>query len=166
MNERIKLLLTVALLFGVIGLIFYSTSQPYSNQDIRPTLNKLPIHWLEDTFLNKISFTYGYQERSIEANGVAGFLEFFIRKGSHLTVFALVGFLATRLLAFFVRVRVAAQITFFTVLIYASIDETRQYFSAERQGLIGDVVIDTIGGLIGILLMVWWLSRKKRVRSS
>lgn len=60
----------------------------------------------------------------------------------------------------------AALITFFTVLIYASIDETRQYFSAERQGLIGDVVIDTVGGLIGILFMVWWLSRKKRKRSS
>ena len=116
--------------------------------------------------MNKISFTYGYQTRSIEANGVAGFVEFFIRKASHLSVFAVVGFLATRLLAFFVRTRTAAAITFFSVLMYASIDETRQYFSAERQGLIGDVIIDTVGGSIGILLMVWWLKQKKRKRSA
>ena len=161
-----KLYITAALLVGVISLIFYSTSQPYSNQDIRPTLNKLPIHWLENTFVNKISFTYGYQTRSIETNGVAGFVEFFIRKASHLSVFAVVGFLATRLLAFFVRTRTAAAITFFSVLMYASIDETRQYFSAERQGLIGDVIIDTVGGSIGILLMVWWLKQKKRKRSA
>ncbi|MDQ0206925.1 VanZ family protein [Alkalicoccobacillus murimartini] len=162
LQEKTKLYITAALLVGIIGLIFYSTSQPYSNQDIRPVLNKMPIYWLENTFVNDISFTYGYQVRSIEANGVAGFLEFFIRKASHLSIFAVVGFLATRLLAFYVRVRTAALITFFTVLIYACIDETRQYFSAGRQGLIGDVIIDTVGGTIGIIAMVLWLKRKKR----
>ncbi|TSB48490.1 VanZ family protein [Alkalicoccobacillus porphyridii] len=165
------MLLTTALLLGVIGLIFYSTSQPYSHQDLRPTLNKLPIHWLENTFLSRISFTYGGYERSIEASGVAGFLEFFIRKASHLTVFAAIGFLATRLLAFFVSVRWAALITLITVFTYACIDELRQYFSEDRQGLIGDVIIDTVGGAIGILFMVGWLSwrsnrRKKRIRNN
>lgn len=164
LQEKTKMYLTIALLVGVIGLIFYSTSQPYSNQDLRPTLDKLPIHWLEDTFLSRISFVYGGYERSMAANGVAGFLEFFIRKASHLTVFAAIGFLGTRMLAFFVRVRWAALITLVTVFTYACLDELRQYFSDDRQGLIEDVIIDTVGGAIGILLMVGWLSWRKNRR--
>ncbi len=61
----------------LLVLVFYSTSQPYSNQDLRPTLGQLPIAWLENTFLARISFMYGDEPVSIEASGVSGFVEFF-----------------------------------------------------------------------------------------
>ncbi|WP_228550081.1 VanZ family protein [Salinibacillus xinjiangensis] len=63
-----------------MGVIFYSSSQPYEQQDLKPTLNR----WIDFSFLEPIAkhirFTYHHSEVSVETLGINGLVEFFIRK--------------------------------------------------------------------------------------
>jgi VanZ family protein len=146
----------------IAGLIFYSSSQPYGEQDIRPELSHL-------SFLNGIvkhfdfiHFTYAKEVVSIDALGVPGFTEFFIRKLSHFTIYLLLCFFTTRLINFYKPS--IKYLGFVFSVVYASSDEFHQMFTADRSPLVQDVILDSIGALVGFLLfnMLWKIVSKKR----
>ncbi|MFF2586708.1 VanZ family protein [Peribacillus butanolivorans] len=79
-------------------------------------------------------------------------MEFFIRKDAHLIIFFVFGFLTICVWRTFVKNNV---ITFscalLCVLFYASAGELHQKFTGGRTPLWQDVMLDTFGGLLGIL---------------
>lgn len=136
------------------GIIIYSSSQPYTKQDLRPTLSDYNLSWVESWF-SWVSFHYSTMEISIENIGTAHFIEFFIRKGAHLFVFMVLGILIYRVLRLWIdRTHINFLYSFLFILIFASIDEYRHLLHPYRTGLIEDVIIDCIGGLIGLILWI------------
>ena len=144
----------------IIGVIFYSSAQPYSEQNIQPLLGenlKLPDSVI--ALLSKIHFTYAGMEVSIEALGLPAFIEFFIRKGAHFSVYFAMAFLLASIVKFWVRRTWKwTAVTIGIVFLYACSDEWHQSFTGDRTPLFHDVMIDTAGGLAGIA--VYLLCRK------
>lgn len=142
----------------IASMIFYSSSQPYSAQDIRPFLsNQFELEWVHQYF-SFISFDYAGKEISVDNLGTAGFIEFFIRKAAHFftnfvlgicTYFALSGNNKSAKYIFFAWVMTT---------IYACSDEFHQSLNSDRTPLYQDVVLDSIGAFFGIVL-VYFLRR-------
>lgn len=80
------------------------------------------------------------------------------RKIGHiLEYFALSFFFTAFLTNFFYITKNKIIIIFYSFLfitIYASLDEFHQTFIANRNGSITDIIIDTIGGILGIILSI------------
>lgn len=88
-------------------------------------------------------------------------LQFPIRKGAHMTEYAL--FTCTVLFGFYVNGLRSARLYLMAILvtfIYALSDEIHQLFVPGRSGQFADVLIDTSGGLIAILLLMKWRSNE------
>jgi VanZ family protein len=89
---------------------------------------------------------------------------FFMRKCAHLTEYAVLALLLWRVLRQPVRKDprpwrwVDAGLAILFVAIYAASDEIHQVFVPNREGRIADVLIDTSGALIGMLLL-WTIGR-------
>ncbi|GGM35533.1 VanZ family protein [Paraliobacillus quinghaiensis] len=149
-----------------MGVIFYSSAQPYQDQDVKPLLeNTIDLSFLKPMF-SGIAFVYHQSEVSVANLGIYGFIEFFIRKGAHVGVF-LVLFLLLYL-AFaqtFTQGKWNINFAFIITVIYAALDEWHQGFTPNRTPFIGDVILDSIGAMIGVglvLFILWW--RKKKVQ--
>ena len=163
-NARKKIIYRLILLLLVVGVVFYSSSQPYTEQNIQPLLSenlKLPDSVV--ALLSKISFTYAGVEISVEALGLPGFIEFFIRKGAHFSVYFVMAFILASIVRVWVQraVKVTA-ITMGIVFLYACSDERHQSFTGNRTPLLHDVMIDTVGGLAGIGVYLLWRKYRKR----
>lgn len=101
-----------------------------------------------------------------------GAIVFFVRKSAHLTEYALLAWLLWRGLRKPVRQdprpwnwRPAGFAVLFVAL-YAATDELHQQFVPNRHGSIWDVMLDTAGGVLGVLLIwgafqarQWWRRR-------
>jgi hypothetical protein len=137
----------------IASIIFWSSSQPYEKQDIRPfILNYVSTDFVVKEF-SDVSFTYAGNEVSIEALGVDGFMEFFIRKGAHFTVFFFLAYFTYRALRIQgVKIGHAFMYALFFTVVYAISDEVHQAFTTNRTALLADVVLDSIGGFCGIVI--------------
>lgn len=142
--------------FVWMGVIFYSSSTPYQKQDIKPFLSD----YLDLTFLipfvDWISFTYHDSPMSVEDVGIYTFVEFFLRKGAHVTVFLIL------MLTFYYGLSKTWQkstlfliaVSFSATALYAVLDEVHQGITPNRTPYIGDVGLDCVGALLGVLI-VW-----------
>lgn len=151
---------------GWMGIIFYSSAQPYQNQDIRPLLGDFLDLSLLKPILAGISFSYNGSEVSVAAQGVAGFLEFFIRKGAHVGVYFVLCcffYLAVRKSASF-RMRTSLAISFFGTVAYAITDEIHQSFTSNRTPYSGDIVLDSVGAL-AVVGCLWLFHQWKMPRT-
>ncbi|WP_226581242.1 VanZ family protein [Halobacillus litoralis] len=141
---------------GVMGLLFYFSSQPYEEQNLRPTMNLyLPLELLRP-IVEPISFSYHGEPVSVATHGVDGLIEFFIRKGAHLTIYCLL--MVTMFLALDVNTgwkRSIKLMTGFAVtVLYACFDEFHQSLTPNRTPYIGDVGLDSVGALVGIIILL------------
>lgn len=112
-------------------------------------------------FLSQFELTYGGSVVSISESGYFSFVEFFIRKAAHFFIFFVIGFFWVLGL----RKRVKEQwLVFLLALLlsvgYASFDEFRQVFHPGRSGMMADVVLDSAGAAVGIILAHWMDYRK------
>ncbi len=90
-------------------------------------------------------------------------LHFLVRKGAHIAEFALLGFLATRLIINLGKIAHHLGYGLFYVLVVAVTDEFIQTFTG-RSGMVQDVWIDFFGALLGIglAMLVRVFNRSKR----
>jgi VanZ family protein len=144
----------------IAGGIFYSSSTPYGKQDIRPQISQLKTLYDTIGHFDFIHFKYAGTEISIDKLGVAGFTEFLIRKLTHFSVFLLLSFFTTRLASLYVK-------RFFLIgllgaLLYAALDEFHQSFTVDRTPLVQDVVIDSMGAIVGASFFI--LIYKKNIK--
>ncbi|GGK02928.1 VanZ family protein [Lentibacillus kapialis] len=147
-------------LFPIIwmGIIFYSSAQPYENQDVKPFLEKTFDLSFLTPYLDWVSFTYHQSEVSVVALGVEGFVEFFMRKGAHVGVFFVLFclfFVAFTKASYLTR-RTLLIVSFILTIAYAAIDELHQSFTANRTPYFGDVLLDGSGALIAAILLTFF----------
>lgn len=149
---------------GWIGVIFNSSATPYQEQDIKPFLsNELDLSFLTPIFQN-ITFYYHHAEVSVAALGIEGFIEFFVRKGAHLSVYFIL------MCLFYYTFKKTTAITVKTKLIsafiltsgYAALDEIHQGFTQNRTPYVGDVGLDMFGALLAVVVIVVNIKLKKR----
>lgn len=84
-----------------------------------------------------------------------------LRKCAHFTEFMILGVLARNAMQYMEVHFKGICTTIFCVCI-ASVDETLQLFVSGRAGRVQDVMIDSAGALMGIVLVVVWLKLKSK----
>ncbi|MGZ9585711.1 VanZ family protein [Paenibacillus marinisediminis] len=158
-----KFLLWIVIALVWMAFIFYKSSQPYIEQDLRPSLaSTLPQSVVN--YLPNVEFYYDGELVTSELP--YDFIEFFIRKGGHVAEFALLAFLVIhsfRVLGWnrAKAVTLGASIA----LVYAMSDEWHQSFVAGRTGHAIDVGVDSIGiSLVVLCYVIVGLFTKRRNR--
>lgn len=101
-----------------------------------------------------------------EKNKIVKFLEPRIRKLAHFSIYTVVGFLLMSL-CFTYKISINKKIIISLILgfIYACSDELHQTFVAGRSGEARDVLIDTSGVFIGILISICCYKCYKRIKA-
>ncbi|TDL32635.1 VanZ family protein [Jeotgalibacillus sp. S-D1] len=167
-NARVKGALFRLLPFlAFCGVIWYSSSLTYDQQSLIPFLNIfLSEKELLIGFLDGIEFSYGGSIVSISASGYAGFIEFFLRKFAHLSIFFMIGlFLGSFLFYFIQKLWLSSLFTLLFIVLFAALDEYRQYLTGGRTPLMEDVFLDTIGGTAAIITYcIYRINKKKKDR--
>ena len=96
------------------------------------------------------------------ATGDTDLLTFLVRKSAHITAYFIFGILAFNVLRLYTwPLRKTMLISMGLVLLYAISDEFHQYFVPGRSAEVCDVLIDTIAGVVGVLLAALIYSRIK-----
>lgn len=145
---------------AILIILFISSSMPYEEQSLKPGLSRYFNLDFVEAF-RFISFDY-HGEVSVEALGASGFVEFFIRKAAHLSIFIVLGFALIDLTVRLLRPYVLAGLFAYTLAITIAVfDEFHQIVTGGRTGLIQDVLLDGTGALIGIVLYRF-IRRKRR----
>lgn len=153
------------LAFVVMGVLYYSSSMSYQDQTVQPILHQ----WLENEplrgLLERVEFMYAGSEISVNASGYIGFIEFFIRKGAHFVSFFFLG------LFWYLGLRNRVNNPYLTVILavmlsigYASFDELRQSFHPNRTALMEDVMLDSAGAAVGIVIGLLSTNPKRKRR--
>lgn len=158
--------IVIDLLFVLVFLtgLYYVSSMPYEQQDLRGTIQRVVDPEMVQNKLGHLSFYYGSKEISIASVGVAGFIEFFIRKFTHFACFALGTFLLYRLLSHVISWKLAIPWSGFAGLWLAVLDEWHQSFTPNRTAMIADIILDGSGVMFTIILLLlfsWWKKRRK-----
>ena len=89
-------------------------------------------------------------------------ISFCVRKAAHISEYIVLCVLAYRVISLYVEKGKARLYSLILVFLYASSDEFHQSFIPGREAAFRDVLIDTSGGLIGILLIILVDKIKKR----
>ncbi|OOM70197.1 VanZ family protein [Clostridium sp. BL-8] len=89
----------------------------------------------------------------INVNSIFGQLaNFAVRKCAHFLEYMVLALLAFNVFNLYFNVRKVVVITIIFVFLYACSDEIHQLFVLGREGAIRDVIIDTFGGIVLILI--------------
>ncbi len=141
-----------------------------------PKVRSFFIYWLPVVLWMAVAFTASGDTRSYQhssriiapllrwlfphiSQGTVDFIVLIARKCAHLTEYAIMAFLFWRALRKPRRHDPRpwswreAVISIVCVAFYASTDEMHQFFVATRQASVHDVVIDTVGAAVGMILL-------------
>lgn len=153
----------LAIAFGVMAVLFFSSSQTYAEQSQQGNLR----HWLVNQpfkeFLAQFKFTYAGEVEDAAKNYFT-YVEFLMRKTAHFSTYFILGLswfiglrrrIGNRLLAGFVAWQAATG--------YAGLDEFHQSLTGGRTPLIQDVALDSTGALTAIIIATIILSITKRL---
>nr|WP_275899487.1 VanZ family protein [Bacillus piscicola] len=145
----------------VAGILVVASSMSYEQQDLRGYLHMLPIAWLEK-IVGDVTFTYSSGTVSIEEKGVAGFIEFFIRKGTHVLIYGFMTVCAyVALTPYRLKFHQKLALAFLFITLFAVVDEVRHFFHPDRTGLWQDVVLDMSGGALAVMVLIFYRHRRK-----
>lgn len=88
----------------------------------------------------------------LEQKEILDSFEFLIRKGAHMTEYAI---LAGLIFLFFAGLRLYLRVSFSFIitLLYSISDEVHQYFVPGRSGVYTDVIIDMIGAMFALICL-------------
>lgn len=156
--------LYLAMPFIIMGLLYWSSSMTYETQSLTSPLETILASKPFEGFLAQFQFTYGDSVISIHNSDYFSFVEFFIRKGAHFFSYFSIGFFWV--LGLKKRIREEWLMLLLSILLcigYASFDELRQSFNPGRTALMADVLLDTVGAIVGISIS-WMLVQKKIIR--
>ena len=81
-------------------------------------------------------------------------LQFIVRKSAHFIGYMILGILASGLILQYENINKKYPLAFLICVIYAISDEIHQLFVPGRAGQVRDVLIDSAGSLLGIILVM------------
>lgn len=154
MKLNIIRVILIILLLGTFYIIFKFSS--HNSQESSGISKKVSESIVEITNKDK-----PIQEK----NKIVKFLEPRIRKLAHFSIYTVVGFLLMSL-CFTYKISINKKIIISLILgfIYACSDELHQTFVAGRSGEARDVLIDSSGVFVGILISISCYKLYKRLR--
>ncbi|MCI9435156.1 MAG: VanZ family protein [Bacilli bacterium] len=149
-----KKIIIYILLISWMGLIFFFSHQSAIDSDkvSSGVIDKI-IHTIEIISNHKLT------DNELEL--ISNYLVFPIRKLAHFTLYFILGILFYNLIKSYIKnnkKRIIVSLLF--CLLYACSDEIHQIFIPGRSGEIRDVLIDSIGSFMGIILIYVFLKRK------
>ena len=162
MKKRIEMhsvALSFLLVLSVMVMIFCFSAQPAVRSS--QTSSHIVVWLLHVLFPNYDSMDSMQQEE------IAEIATLLVRKAAHVAEYAMLGFslmLHLRLLSIKGQIKRPASYAFFIGALYAATDELHQIFVPGRSGEVKDVLLDSSGVLLGILLMLWILKCAERCR--
>jgi VanZ family protein len=136
-------IISLILLIGWMGLIFYFSHQ---NSGTSSNMSAGLIRRVLQVFIPETS--------GDELTNVIASLQFIVRKTEHLTLYLILGAFALLHFSTYNRFTLIVKLSSSLVLsvLYAVSDEYHQTYIQGRSGEIRDVIIDSVGAIIGILL--------------
>lgn len=100
--------------------------------------------------------------QSIGINAPEGLLTFLVRKAAHITAYFILGILFYALLREYrISTKRTILLSILFAMLYAGTDELHQVFVSGRSGEFRDILIDTIGATIGIVIYSLITHKKK-----
>ena len=87
---------------------------------------------------------------------------FIVRKTAHVTEYMILYILIFRVVTLYFNTKKSKLIALLCMFLYASTDEIHQLFVPGRSGMVRDVFIDSIGGIIGIGITFIYENIKKK----
>lgn len=100
----------------------------------------------------------------LNLNNVFGtYVDFTVRKCGHLIEYLILYFLLYNCLNYNLTKKTNLKLSLFILFLYACSDEFHQLFVPGRSGQFKDVLIDTLGGFIGLVLIYYINRRKNKV---
>ncbi len=87
---------------------------------------------------------------------------FIVRKTAHVTEYMILYILIFRVVTLYSNTKKSKLIALFCMVLYASTDEIHQLFVPGRSGMVRDVFIDSIGGIIGVGITFVYENIKKK----
>lgn len=139
--------------FVVSGLIvvIIMANMSYEQQSLMSFLQDILQDKPFEQWLSQFQFHYWGGIVSVETKGYFKFVEFLIRKGTHLFGY---GLLALILYSFYNRLkwRFPMVLSFLSIVVIASLDEYRQSMIPGRTGIVDDVVLDASGALTCLVI--------------
>ncbi|TVX92061.1 VanZ family protein [Paenibacillus agilis] len=151
-THKRKFIIWLVLTVVWMGVIFYKSSEPYTDQDLRPAFASLIEAETLQKYIPELSFYYDNQLITWEKP--YDFVEFFIRKAAHVFSFALLCFFSIKTLyATSMKDWAAIGLSGLLSFLYACSDEWHQSFVVGRTGHIEDVMVDSIGIVLIVLIM-------------
>lgn len=157
-KRTILRVITGILTIGIMMLIFSFSAQ--NGEASSGTSGKI-VEWM----IQKI-----FQPIFANNENVIGWLEenlsFIVRKLAHFSIYTALGMSATGFFFTFEELTKKRQAIFAIMLscLYAATDELHQLFTPGRSGQITDVLLDSVGAIIGtgIIILVWYLVTKRK----
>lgn len=136
-----KLWISYALLLGWMVVIFVLSSEGHSTSSGR-----------SDAIVQAL--------QSIGVSWQTDLLTFLTRKAAHTVAYLALGVLAFNVVRQYrLSGHVTVAVSTLVVVLYAMSDELHQLFVPERSGEVRDVLIDSVAGLLGVLLAKFVYSR-------
>lgn len=147
----------------LLFVLFFSSSMTYKEQTTVPLLERLLHNEPFKQALSDIHFNYAGEQQSIAEVGYFKFVEFFIRKGAHVSIFFLLGLGLTQGTFMYQKNRwLHWPLMVLSCTGVAAFDEFHQMLTGGRTPLFQDVMLDTAAAAVAVTLMWLWLWRQKR----
>lgn len=136
MNKKRNVIRWIMLL-GWMGIIFFMSHQ---SADVSNSQSEFVIRIFEFLGIRLDSY-FGSMATLV------------IRKSAHFAEYAILFLLLYRVLCLYIDKRKAKLYTLLGVFIYAGLDEIHQYFIPGRAMAFNDVIIDTTGGVMSMIII-------------
>ncbi|QHW30853.1 hypothetical protein GZH47_08310 [Paenibacillus rhizovicinus] len=132
-----------------IAFIFMLSSQPYKDQDIQPELHRTVTAQTAEKILPNVNFIYHHTHYSSQRDPFQ-LLEFLFRKSAHLFIYAVLVVIGFKTAGKKMRQSGTVALSMLFITIVASLDELNQRRIPGRTSNPQDIIVDFIGGCIGI----------------
>ncbi|MDW7675415.1 MAG: VanZ family protein [Bacillota bacterium] len=161
-NKKNGIIAYLLLILWVL-LLFHFSNQPFQQQDVEPLLQRVIAEEQLMALLPKVEFHYG--NSFVTYTKPYRFTQFFIRKGAHLFVYGILGYLLVQVATLLILKKTKAILAALYIAgVVAYFDEYNQGLSPNRTGSVYDVGLDLIGASLGISLfwVVIWLANMRK----
>lgn len=152
MGKRRKEILWIAILFWMVLIFLFSAQNGEESKTVSHGFLYACILWI---------IPMDVDVQTVE------FLELLIRKMAHFTEYAILGmllFMQIKAYALFQYERYRIILGIAAVSFYAATDEIHQLFVPGRSGQPMDVLIDTLGGMTGIIILYFFLTIRIKMK--
>lgn len=141
----------------LFAILFVSSGQSYEQQTLIPTLERLLPSEPFKGLLSLFQIPYWGMTISVEERGYYQFIEFLIRKASHVVIFGLIALAVLNLLP-----KPKVGFAFAATTAIAIIDEYHQSLTGGRTPTVHDVLLDMYGAALFLGAWLLWKNWKHK----